>query len=346
LSQNEPATSAHYRRARRERLAAVMDRLGLGAIVLRRPANFAWYTGGADNRVSHADPVGVASVVVTPNTEYIVTTNIEARRMRDEETPDIPVVEHPWYEYMPPTLREVTGGAPVGTDYLYDGARDVAAEIAPLRYVLDPDAVAHYRQVGRDAVAAFDQAVAGLAPGMSEHEAVALVQAACWRRRLACPVVLAAADGRIARYRHPIAHGERIEQRALLVLCAERWGLYANLTRVVSFAPQDDELRWRQETCDTILQRMREEATVPGRTLADAFADCQRFYAEAGFPDEWKLHHQGGLSGYASREVIATPHTYQVIQVGQAFAWNPSITGTKAEETFVLTEAGPEVLCA
>ena len=84
--------------------------------------------------------------------------------------------------------------------------------------------------------------------------------------------------------------------------------------------------------------------TRPGYTLAGAFAECQRFYAEAGFPDEWKLHHQGGLTGYASREIIATPHTHQEIQLGQAFAWNPSVRGTKAEETFVLTESGPEVI--
>jgi hypothetical protein len=50
------------------------------------------------------------------------------------------------------------------------------------------------------------------------------------------------------------------------------------------------------------------------------------------------------MAGYAAREVIATPETRQAIEVGQAFAWNPSITGAKAEETFVLTEDGPEVI--
>jgi Xaa-Pro dipeptidase len=102
----------------------------------------------------------------------------------------------------------------------------------------------------------------------------------------------------------------------------------------------------RRRACDEVLTRMRDEATRPGRTLADAFADCRRFYAEAGFPGEWRLHHQGGLTGYASRELIATPYTDAVIEHGQAFAWNPSITGAKAEETFVLTEDGAELIAA
>jgi len=145
-------------------------------------------------------------------------------------------------------------------------------------------------------------------------------------------------------YRHPIPHGGALGRRAMLVVCAERGGLYANLTRIVDFEEPDRESARRQEACDTILRRMRERATRPGSTLADALADCRRFYAEAGFPDGWRDHHQGGMTGYASREIVATPETRQGIEVGQAFAWNPSLRGAKAEETFVLMENGPEII--
>jgi Xaa-Pro aminopeptidase len=140
--------------------------------------------------------------------------------------------------------------------------------------------------------------------------------------------------------------GATIQRRAMLVASAERGGLYANLTRIVELEEPDSELARRTAACEEILRRMREEATQPGRSLAEAFADCRRFYAEAGFPDEWKLHHQGGLTGYASREIIATPETEDVISPGQAFAWNPSVTGSKAEETFLLSDSGTEVVAA
>jgi Xaa-Pro aminopeptidase len=329
---------------RRQRLLEMADRLGLGAVLLGLPANFIWYTGGADNRVDHSQPLGVAAILVTPDAEYVVADNIEAPRMREEETPGLEVVEHTWHEGAAPLYRELAGGVPLGADFPLEDLRDVSEEISPLRYTLDAEAIELYKRAGAETSAAMQEAAASVSRGMTEHEAAANLIAFCRRRGLTTSVTLVAADERIVRYRHPIPRGATIERRVMLVVCAERGGLYVSLTRFVYLEEPDEDLQRRQGACEEILYRMREEATRPGRTLADAFEDCKSFYAEAGFPDEWRLHHQGGMAGYAAREVIASPETEQEIQVGQAFAWNPSITGAKAEETFVLTGDGPIVI--
>ena len=332
------------RESRNEGLRSLMWEHGLGAIFLRRPANFAWYTGGADNRVDRGDPLGVAAAVITPVSSFVLTDNIEAPRMREEQTPDVEVVEHPWHEGPAASLAELAGGAPVGTDFPSDLGPDVSERVAPMRYVLDAEAAERYRSLGADAAEALSEAASALTPETGEWEAASELAAACRRRGMFSPVLLAAGGERLARFRHPIPRGGALGSRAMLVVCAERGGLFASLTRIVNFEEPDPETAHRQEACEEILRRMREEATRPGRTLADAFEDCRRFYAEAGFPEGWRDHHQGGMAGYASREAIATPESHEEIRAGQAFAWNPSLEGAKAEETFLLGEDGPEVL--
>jgi Xaa-Pro aminopeptidase len=335
---------------RHDRLGDLMERRGLDVVVLRRPANFAWYTGGADTKVDHVAPEGVADLIVGRESPLVLTSTIEAPRMRSEQTQGLEVVEYPWHEDRMAALREVVGDARVGSDLGLPGTVDLSDVVARLRRTLDPDAVESLRAIGAAATAAMAEAAAAVEPGMTEHEAAARLAAACRSRGLTATVLLAAADERIALHRHPVPVGATIERRAMLVASAEGHGLYANLTRIVELdEPRgqthgSDPFARRQRACDEILARMRDEATRPGRTVAEAFADCRRFYAEAGYPEEWRFHHQGGLTGYASRELIATPATNAVIETGQAFAWNPSIAGAKAEETFVLTETGPELV--
>jgi Xaa-Pro aminopeptidase len=179
---------------------------------------------------------------------------------------------------------------------------------------------------------------------MTELEAAAALAAACREKGMYSPVVLAAGDDRIARFRHPVPTGNQFHRRVMLVVCAERGGLYANLTQFVHFEEPDRDWLARREATETIARRLREEATRPGRTLGEVFGDIVGYYREAGFPDEWRLHHQGGTTGYATREVVALPDSDVQIQTGMAFAWNPSISGAKSEETFVLTAEGPLVV--
>src|SRR5918998_4105721 len=105
------------RRSREQRLRGLMDRRNLGGLLLRRSVNFAWYTGGADNRVDHASPFGVADVLVTRDAQCIFTNNIEAPRMRKEQTPNLEVIEHPWHGDELTAIREVVGDASLGVDF-------------------------------------------------------------------------------------------------------------------------------------------------------------------------------------------------------------------------------------
>jgi antitoxin VapB len=74
-------------------------------------------------------------------------------------------------------------------------------------------------------------------------------------------------------------------------------------------------------------------ATRPEASGQELYKLAARSYAEEGFEGEERLHHQGGACGYRTRDWLAHPLSVDRVFLNQAFAWNPSITGTKIEET-------------
>ena len=61
-------------------------------------------------------------------------------------------------------------------------------------------------------------------------------------------------------------------------------------------------------------------------------------YEELGYGEEFDKHHQGGPIGYAGRDYRVNFSTNGKIQEQQGFCWNPSITGTKSEDTCIVTK--------
>jgi Xaa-Pro aminopeptidase len=120
------------------------------------------------------------------------------------------------------------------------------------------------------------------------------------------------------------------------------------VTRCVHFGRLPDELRDKAEAVARIDATLI-EATRPGATLGEIFERGITAYAQVGFPDEWTRHHQGGPAGYEPRELLATPGSPARVTAGQAYAWNPSISGAKSEDTILVTAgaaSGNEVLTA
>src|SRR5262249_39543956 len=149
----------------------------------------------------------------------------------------------------------------------------------------------------------------------------------------------------INNFRHPSPTEKRWEKLLMIVVCARRHGLIASLTRMVCCGPVPGELKQKTLAAARVNALLLAD-TRPGVAGRDLFGLVARAYAEEGFPGEEHLHHQGGAAGYRTRDWVAHPSSTELVQNRQAFAWNPSITGTKIEETCIAFNEGCEIITA
>jgi antitoxin VapB len=331
--------------AKLDRMQELLGRAGLDALLLQRTSNFAWATCGASSYIDRADSMGVASLLITPTHRYVITNNIEANRLIQEEQlveQGWEILASPWHEE-DPLRAELTRGMRLGADFGYPGALDLSWEIAQVRSRLTVQEATRFRELASLCAEGMRQAALAVRPAMTEHEISGLLFKEIEGRGVQVIVSLVAVDERVFSYRHPLPTSKPLQQYAMLVLCGRKGGLICSLTRLVHFGPMSEELRRKTEAVAQIDARMI-AATRPEATLSDIFRIGQSAYAGWGYPDEWEKHHQGGLAGYAPREIIARPTSPEPVLVGQAFAWNPSITGVKSEDTILVGEQTNEVL--
>jgi antitoxin VapB len=330
---------------KQEHIHGLLAAHGLGALLLRRVSSFAWATCGAASYVNSATTEGSATLVVTRSGRYLITSNIEATRLDQEEGLRAQGWEFsvaPWHETRD-AVAELTRGLRLGADMPGPEGLDLTGEIARLRVSLTPEEGERFAILGGLCAQAMDSAIRQVRPGQTEHEIAACLAREAERRGVQAIVNLIATDERVFKFRHPLATDRKLERYAMLVLCGRKGGLVCSITRLVHFGSLPDVLRRKAEAVAQVDATVI-EATRPGRSLGEIFRMAVAAYARVGFADEWKLHHQGGPAGYEPREMLARPDSTELVAVGQAFAWNPSITGTKSEDTILVGESGNTVL--
>jgi antitoxin VapB len=339
INTSDPAELAE----KTERLQRMLTERGLDAVLLNAQHNFAWLTGGRSNGVDLSRVEGAASLLVTrQGKRYLFSNNIEMPRMLAEEVDakDFEPIEFAWTgEVSSPgqvmgLARTIADSALIAADLEAYG-ESIEPAIASCRYSLTPAEIDRYRAVGRDAAAAVQQTIGTITPGMSELEIAAEVQHRLAKNELASVVNLVAADERIAQFRHPVPTPKHWEKLLMIVVCAKRHGLIANLTRILCVGSVPGDLRKRTEAA-AYVHACLGDATRVGQSGAELFSVAADAYAAEGYVNEINLHHQGGATGYRPRDWTAHPQRVDRVVSHQAFAWNPSITGTKVEETAIL----------
>jgi Xaa-Pro aminopeptidase len=317
----------------------------LDAILLKRVSSVAWATGGASMYVNTARTTAETTLLITARDQYLITNNIEAVRLEKEEnlaSQGWKFTINPWFE-KENNLSRWMNGRKLGTDDYHPGAMDLSVEIAHLRANLVPEEVKRFKVLGELCAQAMDAATRAIHPGQTEYEIAGILSGEAARRGAGAIVNLIAVDERIFNFRHPLPTDKKLEHYAMLVLCGRRWGLVCSLTRFVHYGKLPEEIRRKAQAVARVDASMI-AATQPGSNLGEVFRCAQQTYAEVGYPDEWRLHHQGGLAGYEPRETIATPGSTEIIRSGQVYAWNPSITGYKSEDSVLIGEDGFDIL--
>lgn len=84
----------------------------LDALLLQRVSSFAWATCGAASYINIAASLGAAALLITPEQHYLLTDNIEAERLAQEEklaAQGWEFLVHNWYEQTA-TIGQLTKG--------------------------------------------------------------------------------------------------------------------------------------------------------------------------------------------------------------------------------------------
>lgn len=334
-----------------ERVARLAADAALHGVVLAAHHNIAWLTGGRANRIDASRETGTARLLVTADgRRFVLANTIEMPRLLGEALAglDYEPVEYPWPEDQDPSRAIAAarallgGGAAIGADWPLPGTTPVEAGLSRARSLLTDGDVARYRTLGREVGLLLGRICRELAPGDEERDIARTIMDGAVALRARPIVTLVGSDERLRLYRHPVPTAAAWKHVVMVALGAERDGLVVSLSRIVAAGGPSD-LTARTRAAASVFGRLL-DATRPGTSAASLYRVAAGAYADAGFPGEERKHHQGGAIGYRAREWVAHPASAESVQARQAFAWNPSIAGTKVEDTALVIDDRLEMI--
>lgn len=320
-----------------EKLRQYMREKKIPAVVIRKQPNFSWITGGGRGFIGLASENACGNLVITPEKAVLVTNNIESGRLIGEELPEAVFTYEalPWQEdsTIPSVIQKI---CPDG--FREDG--ELNDFFVQERTCLCVEEIQRFRQLGREVDRCLWEVARHSSVRISEFEMAGRLSDALWSHGIEPITLLVAADNRSQRVRHYVPTAARAQNGFIFSVCARRGGLVASATRIVAF--QKDFAQDYERLLEVEYTAISE--TMPGIPVNRIFEKITEAYERVGLSDEWKRHHQGGLTGYLPREIRADSRCEHKVRTGEVYAWNPSCRGAKCEDSVLITDGQPEIL--
>lgn len=320
---------------------------GYEAVIIGRQDNFSWYTCGGNNRVVITSELGFSILIITLDKTYLVSQVMDGPRTMDEELQgvDIEPVFLRWYEESREEMAEkLIKGLKAISDIPLHGAEYSPSEIYNLHDPLTEKEIEKCRWIGSKTEEIIRKVADEIKPGMTEHEVEAMLHFEYAKYNITPEVMLIGSDERISKYRHPCPSDKKIERLVMLHPGVKKWGIHANVSRMVYFGdeiPEDIKKRYKA-ACE--IEAAAISMCVPGTKFSQILEVEKKVYKENGFEDEWRNHFQGGITGYLLADAALCKNPNAIVKINQTYDWFITITGVKVEELSINTAKGVEVL--
>lgn len=336
-----------------ERLVEMLNSENLGGVLLNSQHNFAWLTGGGNNGVDLSRENGVSSLLIrNDGKRFLIANRIEMPRMLAEEVfeKDFEPIDFAWEadkinsNFVLESAQSLLKDKTLASDIFFNpNFRVIEGLVARCRYQLTNEEIIRFKKLGKDASEVLVGIHNKIELGQTEKEIANTVKFELGKFNINSVVTLVAADERLKQFRHPIPTENVWKKTLMIVLCAKRDGLIASLSRIYCVGEISEDLRKRTDAVAKVHAEMM-HSTRPNTIGKAIFEHTKKMYAEVGFAGEEAKHHQGGACGYKTRDWVGHSDSNDKVLINQAFAWNPSIAGTKSEETFIVNENGIDVI--
>jgi len=333
-------------REKEERLRKALEASGYQAAVIARADNFAWITGGGDSRVIASSEIGFSYILYTLDKKYVISLVADIYKVMDEELEGlgyIPVILK-WFEKTKEqAVAEKITGMKTVSDILIEGADFNPGFFYKLHYPLTRQEIEKCRLLGKMTEEIITQAALKTRPGMTEYQVAALLAGMYAEHDISISVMIVGSDERISKYRHCMPSSKQIEKVLLLSPAVRKWGLHANVARMVCFGKVPEDIsRKYSAVCDIEAEAIT--MCTPGTRFSDILEKQKNLYKQWGFPNEWHNHFQGGATGYVVSDPGLCMDKANQVQACQTYDWFITITGTKGEELSINSDGNIEVL--
>lgn len=325
-------------------LAAYLDLQGDDALVIQRPSNFAWLTGGGDNlRPGSSEPT--TSLFITREARVALCNSVDSLQVFDRELSGLgfQLKERPWDEPRQVLIQDLCRGRRVATDVCSPGMRNADGELADFRRALSDREIVVLRRLARMLTHAVEATARNLSVGDTEAEVAGQLAHRLMRHELTPVRVQVLADGQGRRYRNWSYGGDRIERFCTISAVARMNGLHCGVARTVCLGQPPDALLEAHQTA-ALVAATAFFFSQAGWESQQTWQRIERIYEKFDASEEWRSAEQGDVTGYEAVELPFTPRTTMRLSTGTPIFWRPSVRIAAVGETILIHADRTEVL--